>query len=159
MKMILRVFKKSFYSLHFNFNYFFVFIPFLRQFIIFTITCSLTGLNFCALPVFAKTQSYSIHLSSFKKIDNAIKEVSRSKELGRNAFYRYEAVKGKGKYYRVYIGTFNDEHTARKIGSDLKRKGLILYFNPIKIDKNNRAITQVEKKKRPLKFFEKKLKQ
>ncbi len=42
--------------------------------------------------------------------------------MGYDAFQEYERVEGKGKWYRVYVGTFHNEQEARKIASELKEK-------------------------------------
>ena len=43
-------------------------------------------------------------------------------------FYRYESVKGKGQWFRVYIGTFNNKKDAQERGSELLGKGVITYY-------------------------------
>jgi len=83
---------------------------------------------------YAEKRFYSLHLSSFKNISRAVKEVNKLKRLGHDAFYRHEMIKGKEKWYRIYIGKFNDKEEARKVGSELKEKGLISYFMPVSID-------------------------
>ena len=95
-------------------------------------------LNTLLFPAYAQSKFYSIHVTSHKDISSAVKEVSRFRKLGYDAFYRYESVKGKGKWYRIYIGNFDDKQEARKIGSELKGKGIISYFMPKKIDQRFR---------------------
>jgi hypothetical protein len=103
-------------------------------------------------------------LASFKNVKNAINEVRRIKKSGNRAFYRYESVKGKGNYYRVYAGTFSNGDTARNVGLALKEKGLVTYFDPVRLDipdkhpeskKNGKSFVPAEKDKRTLKLSEK----
>ncbi len=72
-----------------------------------------------------------LHISSFKQKINAEKEVQRLNKYGYKTFMAAEEVLG-GSWLRVYIGIFDDEQTARRIGSELKGKGLISYFKPFK---------------------------
>lgn len=77
---------------------------------------------------------YYLHIGSFKEKSNAEKMVQ---ELGKSrykAFFVAEEISGVS-LFRVYIGEFNDEKEAQKIGSELRNKGIISYFNPIEIDK------------------------
>ena len=85
---------------------------------------------------YAEKRFYSLHVSSFKNLSNAVKEVNKLKRSGHHAFYRHETVNGKGKWYRVYIGKFVDKEEARKLGSELKEKGLVSYFMPMSIDRD-----------------------
>ncbi|MDY7033688.1 MAG: SPOR domain-containing protein [Thermodesulfobacteriota bacterium] len=78
--------------------------------------------------VYANTMVYSIHLGSFKNFDNAKEEVSRLKRSGFDSFYRYETVKGLGKWYRVYIGKYGSKIEAEKEAGALKDTGLVSYF-------------------------------
>jgi len=74
-----------------------------------------------------------LHISSFKRKINAEKEVKRIGKHGYKTFLAEEEVSGE-RWFRVYIVGFKDEQEARKVGSELKRKGLISYFKLTKID-------------------------
>lgn len=79
---------------------------------------------------------YVIHVSSFKNRNSAEHEISNLKELNLHAFYKYELVKNRGNWYRVYIGTFNDKKEARASGLELIDKGIISYFQPVHVQKD-----------------------
>jgi len=74
-----------------------------------------------------------LHISSFKQKDNAENEVQRLGKHGYKTFLAAEEVLGES-WLRVYIGVFDDEQTARRIGSELRGKGIVSYFNPSKIE-------------------------
>ena len=78
---------------------------------------------------------FFLHVSSYTEKSNAEIDVNRLKDLGLKAFFVRENISG-SLWYRTYIGEFGDEETARKIGSELKDKGELFYFNPIEIDKS-----------------------
>jgi cell division septation protein DedD len=94
------------------------------------------------LEVEAKDQSapkdkgdvYFLHLSSYKSKENAAADAKTLEERGYKAFVVPEEVKGE-EWFRVYVGEFKDEAEARKIGNELKTKGLTDYFKPILINK------------------------
>ena len=70
-----------------------------------------------------------LHISSFKEKENAEDELQRLGKHGYKTFLAPEQVLGES-WLRVYIGDFKDEQEARKVGSELKRKGIISYFKP-----------------------------
>ena len=78
-----------------------------------------------------------LHICSFKQKANAEKEVQRLEKHGYKSFLAEEEISGQ-RWFRVYIGNFKDEQEARKVGSELKRKGLISYFKPTKVDESIR---------------------
>jgi hypothetical protein len=67
----------------------------------------------------------SLQIGSFKTLDQARKEKSRLKALGIDGFIRHEKARGKGMWYRVYIGKFNSKRQALDYEKELKRKGII----------------------------------
>jgi len=74
-----------------------------------------------------------LHISSFKQKDNAENEVQRLGKHGYKTFLATEEVLGES-WLRVYIGIFDDEQTARRMGSELRGKGIISYFKPRMIE-------------------------
>ncbi len=74
-----------------------------------------------------------LHFSSCLLKVNAEEEVRRLEKYGYSAFYQEKEVLGQ-RWFRVYIGDFKDEQEARKVGSELKEKGIISYFKPRKIE-------------------------
>jgi len=72
---------------------------------------------------------YSIHISSCKEINNAGKEVTKLKGTGYDAFYRYESVQNRGKWYRVYAGKYSTKSEAEEEAETLKRMRLISLYS------------------------------
>jgi cell division septation protein DedD len=50
--------------------------------------------------------------------------------------YHLEEESSEDRWFRVYIGEFDNENNARKAGSELREKGIISYFKPIEINKD-----------------------
>ena len=80
-----------------------------------------------------------LHVSSYRLKANAEEEVQRLTKYAYKPFILAEEVSGKT-WFRVYIGNFGDEQEARKVGSELKEKGIISYF---KLREVNRDIEEV----------------
>jgi len=78
---------------------------------------------------------YYLHVNSFKQKANAEKKVKMLEKHGYKAFFLAEKISGEN-WFRVYIGEYDNEKGARKIGLELKKRGIISYFKPIAIDKN-----------------------
>lgn len=76
---------------------------------------------------------YLIHVSSFKNQNDAEVEISKLLEQDLQAFYRSEAVEGKGDWFRVFIGTFKNRQEAKAKGAELINKGIISYAAPRKV--------------------------
>ena len=58
---------------------------------------------------------YSIHVNSYSKRENAEKRIKQLLEMDYNSFLVPADIPGKGRYYRVFIGQFNDIEDARDI--------------------------------------------
>ncbi len=98
---------------------------------------------------------YVIHVSSFKNHNKAEREISNLRKLNLAPFYKDEMVEGKGAWFRVYIGTFNDKKEAQARGSELIDKGIISYFKPMQVRQNFVAVKEsVQSKKMTEKYFE-----
>lgn len=93
-------------------------------------------------------KAFFLHVSSFREKANADKKVQGLKDHGHKAFSLSEENLGKA-WFRVYIGKFDNEKEARKLGSKLKRRGLISYFKPIIIDKKDLSAKGASTKKIP----------
>jgi hypothetical protein len=125
----------------------------IRQFLkvtSFIIMFLLNPLFFCYHP-FAQAEEvtvYSIHVSSFKSRDKAELEIENLKELDLHAFYQYEPVHGKGHWFRVYIGTFNNIVEAQKKGAELLKGGIITYYQPKQVVKRTLAVKDSVRVKR-----------
>lgn len=77
---------------------------------------------------------YLLHVSSFKEKKHAEAEAQKFRKAGLDAFFVDEELAG-GRWFRVYIGTFNSEKEARDAGELLKKQGTVSYFKPMKIDR------------------------
>ncbi len=67
----------------------------------------------------AQSKFYSICFGSYKNKNYAAEAVSRLKEKDYDAFFEYEEVQGKGKYYRAYVGKFNSVAEAKRKADQL----------------------------------------
>lgn len=79
-------------------------------------------------------KSFFLHVASFKEEENAEQSVQFLTDNGLKAFHVAEEISG-NRWFRVYIGNFDDEASARKAGSELLEKGIISYFKPIEINR------------------------
>jgi hypothetical protein len=71
---------------------------------------------------------YAVHVSSFKQPANAAKEVAGYRSRGTPAEARLEAVPGKGKWRRVYVGRFSTRQEALALGESLRDQGRVGYY-------------------------------
>ncbi|NIS62781.1 MAG: hypothetical protein GTO13_19400, partial [Proteobacteria bacterium] len=102
-------------------------------FLILLLCCPFTDFVFSAR---VEESLYLIHVSSYRSRKSAEIEVSNLKKRGVQAFYRYESVKGKGKWFRIYIGTFENRQEAMEKGAELLRKGIISYYKSRRVDRD-----------------------
>jgi len=87
----------------------------------------------------AENVSYAVHLSSCKSIENADREVSKLKNAGFDAFHRYESVKEKGKWYRIYAGKYASKSRAAREANTLKQLNLTSYCSIRTISKGTKV--------------------
>lgn len=69
----------------------------------------------------------TIQVSSFKERHEAEKEIARLKSHGVDARYKYETVRGKGSWYRVYVGQFKKKSEALAYADRLKAQGIVTW--------------------------------
>ncbi len=74
-------------------------------------------------------KEYGIQVGSYQDMDNAVDRVNYLKRLGYEAFYRYETVKNKGKWYRVYIARYPTLKKAEEEARALRDLKLIEAFD------------------------------
>jgi cell division protein FtsN len=96
---------------------------------------SMGGETWAASHSEKREKVFFLHVSSFREKSNAEQEVISLKDQGYKAFMVDEKISGEV-WFRVYIGDFKNEISARKAGAELLRKGIISYFKPIEIDMN-----------------------
>jgi cell division protein FtsN len=78
--------------------------------------------------------AFYLHVGSFKNAENAETLVRTIKKEDQNALKVREEVSGEH-WYRVYIGSYEDESEAKRAGSQLKKKGLISGFRTLRMEK------------------------
>ncbi|MBN2125271.1 MAG: SPOR domain-containing protein [Deltaproteobacteria bacterium] len=86
---------------------------------------SLLALEPCFHRAQGQDRVYAIHIASYQDPEAAEAHVERLKKLGHNAFYRKEAVKGKGLWYRIYLEKYPTWNEARKEARVYQELGLI----------------------------------
>jgi len=70
---------------------------------------------------------YRIHEASFKKAGQAEAEAKALNAKGYKAYYRKVRIPGKGVWYRVYVGQYNNPDSAAKAAVEMKQKHAIDY--------------------------------
>jgi Skp family chaperone for outer membrane proteins len=70
---------------------------------------------------------FSLQVSSFRKLTNAKKDISRFRGMGYEGFHKKVDLREKGEWYRVYIGRFKDRESARLFSKELMETGIIKY--------------------------------
>jgi cell division septation protein DedD len=71
---------------------------------------------------------YSIQIAATQEKASAEETVEEMTRMGYNAFSRLEDVKGRGRWYRVYVEKFSSRAEAEKEARTLKSLGLILDY-------------------------------
>jgi hypothetical protein len=76
----------------------------------------------------AEDSYYTIHLASFKELQNANNYVNAMTNKGKTIFWKKADVRGKGEYYRVYMGKYKNRDEAVAFWKILKEEGAVSYF-------------------------------
>ena len=71
---------------------------------------------------------YSIHVASFKKLQNANSYVNSMTKKGKILFWKKTDIPDKGVYYRVYFGKYKERDKAVEFWKIMKEKGAVSYF-------------------------------
>ncbi len=95
---------------------------------------------------------YTIHLASFKELQNANDFVNAMTHKGKTIFWKKADVPGMGKYYRVYIGKYKNRDEAIEFWKILKEEGAVSYFGvhefkegtPSELNVEPSAVTEVD---------------
>jgi cell division septation protein DedD len=75
-----------------------------------------------------KQPYFSLHIGSFRELQNASAEAERLKSSELDAFWKKVAIPGKGEWFRVYVGKHKTRDEALGSGKELKAKGIIEEF-------------------------------
>jgi cell division septation protein DedD len=103
-------------------------------------------------PSAGEATDYSIHLFSFKGVEEAKVKVNEFNDLGYDAFYRQETADGKADVYNVYIEMFKSRTEAEKEADILKELGLISDYDIHGIITKPKSVPKNEKQEpRPAK--------
>jgi len=105
--------------------------------------CLLLDSNNFAFP--SEQPVYSIHLFSFKGVEEAKAKVKEFNELGYNAFYKQETADGKADVYNVYIERFKSRTEAEKEAKILNELALISDYDIREIIEKPKSIPKKEK--------------
>jgi cell division septation protein DedD len=76
----------------------------------------------------AEQPYFSLHIGSFRDLENARAVAKRLSERGLNVFWKKVAIPGKGEWFRVYVGKHKTRDEALVSGKELKAKGIIEDF-------------------------------
>jgi hypothetical protein len=71
---------------------------------------------------------YSIHLASFKHLQNANRQVNSLQKKGKLVFWKKVDVPGKGEFYRVFLGKYEKRDEAVAFWERLNQEGAVNYF-------------------------------
>ncbi len=71
---------------------------------------------------------YSIHFASFKNLRNANKKVNAVKKKGKLVFWKDTNVPGKGRFYRLYLGKYENRTEASEFWKKLRKEGVVSYY-------------------------------
>lgn len=106
----------------------------------------LPGLLYTA---YAEKIFYSIQVGAVRKLDDAVNMADNLKSRGHNAFYRYETLKGKGKWHRVYIERFGSKGDAEKEAKRLMELNLISDYIIRMLNDEKKSVlkNEIEKKR------------
>ena len=105
--------------------------------------CLVFDIGNCASPEEGKV--FSIHLFSFKGVEEAKAKVKEFNELGYNAFYRQEKSGADANAYDVYVEKFSTRKEAEIEASILKQLDLISEYEIREIMEKPKSIQQKEK--------------
>lgn len=70
---------------------------------------------------------YTVHCASYQMVEKASDDVQKLLSLGYPAFYLPVEIKGKGKWYRVYVGKFDNKRKATLLAETLKTNKIVSY--------------------------------
>lgn len=76
----------------------------------------------------AEQPYFSLHIGSFRELQNASAEAERLKSSELDAFWKKVAIPGKGEWFRVYVGKLKTKDEALVKGKELKAEGMIEDF-------------------------------
>lgn len=93
-------------------------------------------LVFLLLPLNSWSQSstektlktITIQVVSVKNVEKADQELARLRSHGLDPFMRYEEVRDKGMWYRIFVGQFENRDKANAYAQQIKEKGIISGF-------------------------------
>ena len=94
----------------------------------FGVLASLMMLTTGNLAESAEQRYYSIHLASFKYLQNANRHVNSLQEKGKLVFWKEVDIPDKGIFYRVFLGKYTTREEAVRFWEKLNQEGAVSYF-------------------------------
>lgn len=79
----------------------------------------------------APAKGHYLHVASFREKKNADQDVKRLKGYGQDASFAEDKAQGET-WFRVFIGPYDNEGLAGRVGEVLRKKGVISDFTPVK---------------------------
>jgi cell division septation protein DedD len=80
------------------------------------------------IPHSPETARYTLQIGSFPTIEEAATYLNKFSESKTKTFLKATEIKGKGKWYRVYIGKFESKTAAEQAGETYKKDHVITSF-------------------------------
>lgn len=93
----------------------------------------------------AERYFYSIHLDSFRTLENANRKVNSLKNKGKLVFWMATDIPGEGKFYKLYLGKYENRDAAIAYWEKLKKSEDVTHFS---IHLFNEASITTEKKEK-----------
>jgi tetratricopeptide (TPR) repeat protein len=97
---------------------------------------------FSCTVAFAERPVYTIQIGVFKKFENAAALIAGLRQKGYQSFYREEKSPEGQPWFKVYVGKFPSQKTAREVSARLKAKGVleVSYIRTIEDRKTERIV-------------------
>src|SRR5262249_15705124 len=95
-----------------------------------SITRISTALALCSLwiAVAAQGARYTVQIEALPSLDGAQEKVTKLKKQGVDAYIVKSQALKNGTFYRVRVGEFPNQAEARKVGMDLRKRGIVSEF-------------------------------
>jgi len=93
----------------------------------FLMVLSMTFIEIDAADCMEQTY-YSIHVASFKDLQRANRHVNATKKKGKMVFWKETMVPEKGRFYRIYLGKYENRAEAVEFWKELKKIGAVSYY-------------------------------
>ncbi|MGA1870384.1 MAG: SPOR domain-containing protein [bacterium] len=86
--------------------------------------------------------NFILYIASYLDKHQAEKKVYELRKYGFNSFLHEKKISRETRF-RVYVGAFDNKYEARKVGAELKQKGLIEYHMPRRVEHKMEVVPQL----------------